>query len=487
MARYAPYPQELGFNSRGDTASAGVRPPAASRSVPGRALDPLRVALFVFMLLALGRVHQHFPLIASLQPAFLLAAFVAGYIFLNPHSVALGNAARPWPAQWLWAMGILACASVPFGIAMGRSASFFLHSYSKTLIFAAFLMVATRRARDLFLFVWAFVAACGILSFLMIFVFEMTRIPGDLAVRLSGLYTYDANDAALVLTVGLPLTLLTLQTSKTTGKALSALVFCGMGVALARSGSRGAFIGLVFVGLALLISWPRASLAKRLAVLGAVLLTLHVAAPLGYWDRMGTLLNPTEDYNWDSINGRKAVALRGIGYMLDHPFFGVGIGNFERAEGTISEKAKEHHPAQPLRWTPPHNSFIQVGAELGIPGLFLWWFLLVGGLVAPIRLRRRLPPEWVYGNREERFLYLCTVYLPISFLGFAVTSSFLSFAYMDPAYVLASYLTGLYASIAVKRWRDREAAETRVELTSEAATAATRSRDGVAVVETGRP
>lgn len=420
-------------------------------------LDALRVALFLLCVLTLSRIHQHFPMVAALDPAKVLAAVALAYVFLNPRAAAPGNLVRPWPAQVVTALAILACLSVPFGIAMGRSASFLVNVYAKVLIFAGLLMVATRHGRDLFLFVWANVLACGILATLTIFVFDLTQVPGDPALRVSGLYMYDANDAGLVLTVGLPLALLTLQTSKTPGKLLSALVLLGIGIALGRTGSRGAFLGFVAVAAGLLLWWPQLSLVKRVAVLGSVVLALQVAAPAGYWQRMGTVLNPTADYNWDAIDGRKAVALRGIGYMLDHPFFGIGIHNFERAEGTISEKAKEHHPGMPLRWTPPHNSFIQAGAELGIPGLLLWSCLVLGGIVAPIRLRRRLPAAWLRGDREERFLYLSTIYLPIAFLGFAVTSSFLSFAYLDPLYVLTSYLVGLYASLALKDKRDQPA------------------------------
>lgn len=441
------------------------RPSAGGYAIPAASLgsevsrtaalpvDPFRGLLFLLTVVSISRIHQHFDVVARLQPALVLAGLAFAYAVLNPRTLAPQNLIRTWPAQILAGLGILACLSVPFGISMGNSASFMLESFAKTLIFAAMLMAAMRRGRDLFLFVWAYVIACGILAAMMIFVFDLTLTPDGRVLRLANLYTYDSNDAGLVLTIGLPLTLLTLQTSKMPGKMLSALTLVGIGIAIARTGSRGTFLGLAIVGLALLLCWPQASLTRRLAAVGAVALTVTFAAPRGYWAQMETLMNPTKDYNWDSINGRKAVALRGIGYMMDHPFFGVGIDNFARAEGTISEKAKERHPAEGIRWTAPHNSFIQVGAETGFPGLILWSTLVFGGIAAGFRLKRRLPPDWIQGDREERFLYLSTVYLPLAFLGFAVTGSFLSFAYMDPIYVLAACLTGLYASLETKRRR----------------------------------
>lgn len=59
---------------------------------------------------------------------------------------------------------------------------------------------------------------------------------------------------------------------------------------------------------------------------------------------------------------------------------------------------------------------------------------------------------WLYlfGDQEQRFLYFSTVYLPLSFVGFGVTCTFVSFAYLDPIYVLAAYLAGLYRATDVK-------------------------------------
>lgn len=422
-------------------------------------LDPLRISLFLLTVLTLSRVHQQFAWLAGIRPALLLAALAATYAFLNPRAMAPGNLLRTWPAQVIVALAVVACLSVPFGIAMGRSANFIVQDYSSVLVFAFLLIAAIRCARHLFLFVWAYVVACGILSWMMIFVFELAETPNGRVLRLGGLHTYDANDAALVLTVGLPLTLLTLQASRWPGKIASALILVGTGVALARSGSRGALVGVVVVALALALSLRGVSLLKRATLLGAVASALALAAPPGYWEQMKTLLNPTEDYNWESVDGRKAVAARGVGYMLDRPFFGLGIHNFGRAEGTISEKALEQVPGKGIRWTAPHNSFVQVGAELGVPGLVLWSSLLVGGIVSLGRIRRRLPPDWARGDREERFIYLSTLYLPVSLLGFGVTASFLSFAYADPIYVLASFVAGVFVSLRSKRERDRLAAE----------------------------
>jgi O-antigen ligase len=133
-----------------------------------------------------------------------------------------------------------------------------------------------------------------------------------------------------------------------------------------------------------------------------------------------------------------------VGYMMRYPVFGIGIHNFTRAEGTISEKAYAHVVGTGLRWAAPHNSYVEVGAELGIPGLILWSSLVFGGMAGVFRMHRLLPREWRRGNPEQRFLYALTASLPIALLGFAVTSSFVSFAYLDPIYILAAMVSGTY-------------------------------------------
>ena len=97
-----------------------------------------------------------------------------------------------------------------------------------------------------------------------------------------------------------------------------------------------------------------------------------------------------------------------------------------------------------MEWIAPHNTYVQVGAEMGIPALTIWLFLLLGGTVGLWRLRRRLPASWEHESAERKFLSDACLFLPISFLGFAVTSLFLSHAYTIVPYVIFAYLGGLH-------------------------------------------
>jgi O-antigen ligase len=412
--------------------------------------DPFRLCLFLLTIVTVSRVHQHWHAIAVLRPALVLAVFSVAYAFLNPKYLETANL-RYWPARLIAAIGIWACISAPFGISLGGSASYILFEFSKTLAFAFLVIVAIRGASDLYTFVWAYVISSTILCYFSIFVFGLSRASGSYAERLSNLYTFDANDVGLVLLIGLSLTLLAFQTSRGKAKVFAGVTLLAIGATLARTGSRGAFVGLVAFGLATLVLLKTVPLAKRLASLAAVIIALVAFAPEGYWEQMATLVTPTQDYNWNTRDGRREVAKRGIGYMLSYPIFGLGMKNFWRAECFLSEKAQTHVAGTGLRCTPPHNSYLEAGSELGLPGLAMWVSLVFGCIGAGLRIRRRLPARWSRGDPEERFLYLASMYIPLAMISFAVTSLFLTFAWLDMVYFVAALTVGLYVAVERKR------------------------------------
>lgn len=131
--------------------------------------------------------------------------------------------------------------------------------------------------------------------------------------------------------------------------------------------------------------------------------------------------------------------------MMDYPIFGIGIDNFAMAEGTISPYAQAMANTDVgVKWSAPHNSWVEAGAETGIPGLLVWAALVVGSAGSLLRLRRKMPREWAEkGNPDQRFLYLATLYVPIAFIGFVVCGTFVSFAWSDQSYILPAIAMGI--------------------------------------------
>jgi O-antigen ligase len=433
--------------SRGQRAMAATVQPLPLAAPGGRALfrrlDPLRLALSLLVLMTISRANGLVPGLAVLRPLLLLSGIAFAYAVLNPRLLSDLPWKRTWAARLVAALGIVACISGIFGISLGGTGRFILETYSKVLVTAFLVMATVRSPQDLHRYIWVYVIACGLLVWQALFVFEMQQV-GDGLYRLGEMVTYDANDVGVVLLVGLAFALYTFELSGPRGKLASGAIIVGIGAALAKSGSRGAFLGLVVFGVGAVLFLDTVPLARRiLAVLG-VATGLALASPQGYWDQMRTILSPKEDYNWTSETGRRNTFKRGVGYLVDRPVFGVGAGNFGMAEGTLSERARNWKEGDAgVGWTAPHNTHLQIGAELGVVGLGIWFILLYRLSWSTLRIGQALPKRWRRGTFDERVLHQLCRTLPLATLAFAASSSFVSFAYNDIIYFLAALAAGL--------------------------------------------
>jgi O-antigen ligase len=278
----------------------------------------------------------------------------------------------------------------------------------------------------------------------------MHKASTDGLLRIQNGYSYDSNDIAMVAVSGLALSVLMVQVATGKAKVLAFMIVLGLGGTIAKTGSRGGFVGLLAFGFALLVTLKTVPVAKRLMFLCVTVAALAVFAPPGYWDQMNTVFAPTEDYNWTSPTGRKAVFDRGIQYMMRNPITGIGIDNFPRAEGMLSDRAiaqKLDPSLAGIKWSAAHNSFLEVAAETGVVGLYFFLGLILGSVVIIFKLRQRLPKSWLNGTKEERFLYLMTLYLPLTFITYSVSGFFVSFAYRDLVYVLGAFTAGLVVAV----------------------------------------
>jgi O-antigen ligase len=182
----------------------------------------------------------------------------------------------------------------------------------------------------------------------------------------------DPNDLASLLAMVLPFGIAIGIDSKRAGAlkryALWGMV-AGMAWILLLTGSRGGFVAL-FVGLAIMLARlnPKRSIIF-LILLGVASPLIWKATPVEIQERLVSIGNLEEDYNLTDEFGRIATWKRGLGYIAEHPFTGLGWGNFQVAEGdrlAALGAVGPHYTA--------HNAYIQATAELGLLGglLFLW-------------------------------------------------------------------------------------------------------------------
>jgi uncharacterized membrane protein len=239
-----------------------------------------------------------------------------------------------------------------------------------------------------------------------------TRIEGVIG----GLFS-NPNDLALHLVTMVPIAVVLFLSSKTLPRKLLYLCCSCLFVAgVVATYSRGGFIALACATVVL--AWK---LARRNRVLfgaaGFVLVLLVVAVgPGGYKNR----LTGGAD---SSAEARTGELKRSVFLMLRHPLVGLGMNNYILFSNTSHAS---------------HNSYTQVGSELGVPAMLAYILLLV----TPIRRLRAIRNRPGPSRSRGRVHYLI-IGIEASLISYMVGSFFLSVAYMWYAYYLVGYAIAL--------------------------------------------
>jgi O-antigen ligase len=187
---------------------------------------------------------------------------------------------------------------------------------------------------------------------------------------------------------------------------LIALILCGYAILITQTLAAIAALILASVLLwAMAMPWRRAARVLGVGAAAALLLVLAVG-PLR--TRIGTRFAKAASGQWNNVLTGRLDGWRTALWMMErHPMAGVGQGAFA-AEFVPAKQALLGQgvvflegPQQGV-FGNAHNEVLEVGADLGIPGLLaLAWALLVLAL-ALVRMRRVPPPEVRKGQEVER-------------------------------------------------------------------------------------
>jgi len=368
------------------------------------------VAMYLFV--TLGRLHELFPILMYLPIGKItVLAVLLAVLFMKP--IKQNPSMKP-PRKIVVLCVIyllLAILSVALSVYKARSFELLTGPLLSTSILLYALVKTTRDVKSLAFYVKCFAFSGAALAY--------TTVTLGATGRLSVGMTFDPNDLAMVLVTILPLVVMLFVMARPRSKLLYGGVIAIMLFAIVLTGSRGGFLGLIAVACYLLLvrlptkmgeKTPRFSFKKIVLTLSAVA-ALAMFSSDEYWNRIATIFNPSDDYNVTSDQGRLALWGDGVELMLQYPY-GVGVGAFSAAQGMVSGG----------RYQTAHNTLIQVGAELGILGLFIFLWLYL------CSIRILSGAENYKGEGAFEFKYYL-IGLKGAFIGCFVASFFLSQAY----------------------------------------------------------
>jgi putative inorganic carbon (HCO3(-)) transporter len=182
-------------------------------------------------------------------------------------------------------------------------------------------------------------------------------------------------------------------------------------VGLLFSFSQSSFAALIAVVLVLAAMAWRWRAAAALGLVAAVLVSAGVAAPRV----RSTIIRHTHTGLTHATSGRSKLVINGVKLVAHHPLLGVGIGSFKR-----SYAKQQHLRGKEPKSAASHDTPVTVAAELGLPGLALFVWLVAVALLVSLR---RVP---------RTFAGRASVVFGLALAAIAVHSLFYNAFFEDP-------------------------------------------------------
>jgi len=387
----------------------------------------------LMVLVSVWRIHTLAPALDAIKiPSLAPGLGVLFFLVDNDPRRQLRGIVNPLFYKIL-GVAVVIVLSVPTSLWRGGSFQFLTADYWKTFLLLVLMAASIRSMADLDRYALMHLMGATLYCGFVLTHFEVTGPSG----RLGDLGYYDANDLALLLVCTIPFCVFLLRPGAKPLYRVAAIPTLALIVStLVKTGSRGGFLGFIACGLYLIFTFGAVSKRVRIYAVGSMVVFLLTFGRDQYWNLMSSLLHPTQDYNYTDDVGRWQIWKRGIGYMVSHPLTGVGAASFGTAEGTLSSVSERQRYGIGFKWSAAHNSFVQVGAELGVLGLglflaALWqaWRFVRGvgrGGVA------RAGPLGAYGHTIGGVL-----------LAYAVSGFFLSAGYSPFLYSIFALVLGM--------------------------------------------
>jgi O-antigen ligase len=411
----------VSFETSGMVSRSSVR--ARPRGTADGNLPAVVLALAAYVFVVISRVSDEAP---SLRLALVTAVLTTALVLLrvNADTVTLFHLAE---VRAVLALLALSALTIPFSAWPGQSFAFVTGAYAKIVFFFLVLVLTVRSMRSVKAMVWAL--------FLALLSLEVGLVLWGTGARPEITQTYDANDLGFVMVTGFPLAAMWAMRDRSPLRYLAGLIAALAVVTVIMTRSRGAFVGLCVVLVMLMAKMPRRRRRWFAALVVVAAVVVALASSDEYWDRIATIWadGPADsvDYDQSGVWGaRVTVWQTALELMVRNAVLGVGAGVYDVAEG-LSHGGSG-------KWAAAHNSFLQIGAELGLVGLGLFIFLIYRAAKNCCEVSRRAQRD----SRLEVHGWIAQG-LQISLWGYVITGFCLSQAYSNLLYALVGVSVAL--------------------------------------------
>lgn len=339
----------------------------------------------------------------------------------------------------------------------------------KSIVVAAVIILLLRKPQSLRLVIWSLVASgilMGTISVYQYFTGTFDNpywgfgraqiqniVSGQDDYRLGG-SVGDPNFYAQILLVIVPLALDRVWTEKILIlRLLAAWSLAVTTLTIVLTFSRGALLGLIAIGIIIFIRKPPKLPALIMTIL--LIIPLIQFVPESYTERISTLTefipglgssentDPTSEV---SYRGRISEMLIGIYMFEDYPLIGVGAENYP---SYYQEYSRQLGLDPRLEERHPHSLYIQIAAEHGLMGLFVFGLLVSSVFRDLVKAERRFK-RLGYPDEADMSIALAT-----GILGYFVTAIFLHLAYPRFFWILVG-LAFASANIVKQELRQRK-------------------------------
>jgi putative inorganic carbon (hco3(-)) transporter len=330
--------------------------------------------------------------------------FVYALLHLTERRTALRLFTTP-QARWFIALIILVALSfLVHGAPVSFDSSPFMACISFLLLFVTTLILVDSLER----LRYVLLAGVGSMAFASIYVLREWQKSGFAAKVRPGWVTGDANYFTASVLVFLPVAFCLMRRGTLLQRAFCAGCLTLTLLAVTGASSRGGFLALVVMSL--LLMWRISRRFGASILVGMLLLLLTVVSPSSPLDRF---LNPVSG-DIKAENMRWILWEAGLRVAADHPWTGIGPGNFK----SVITRYYEEPETTPAHIA--HNTYIETAAEIGLPGLGILLACLITTLASLEHLRRRT------SVKGPAFLHDTALALQAGLIGYSVSAFFLS-------------------------------------------------------------